>query len=273
VQLFVLGSGSLGNALLAQSGNSRVLVDCGVGPRVAHERMKELGEDLFPRGVDGIVVTHHHDDHASKLGPFARACKSGKKNEKSVVWLHDGVDVPRVRKKLAINRYDTQRAFRIGEFTVEAFTLPHDAPQVALRLTAHDRSVAIVTDLGYVPRGLDKFLGECDEVFLESNYCPEMLAVGPYPPSVQRRVSGPEGHLSNEDAASLVARLEGTRVARVHLCHVSQQNNTPERALEIALMRTKHIEIDVIPHGGFCKLEVVPHPRSSGAFVQLGLFA
>lgn len=266
MELFVLGSGSLGNSLLCASSTTRVLVDAGVGPRLAHERLQEMGEDLLPRGVDAIVVTHHHDDHAAKLGPFARACKNSK------IFLHDGVDVPKVRKKLPVHRYDTQRPFRVGDFTIEAFELPHDAPQVALRLSAEGKSIGVVTDLGHVPRGLDRFLGDCDEVLLESNYCPELLAIGPYPPSVQRRVSGPAGHLSNRDAAELVARLEGSRVTRVHLCHVSQHNNTPERALEVAQARAKHIEVDVIPHGAWCKLDILERARPSGAFVQLGLF-
>lgn len=273
MELFVLASGSLGNALLVQSHRSRVLVDCGIGPRLAQERMRAMGGELLPRGVDGIVITHHHDDHASKLGPFARAIGSPKNGAgEGKIWLHDGIEAHRVRKKLAVRRYDTERAFRIGDFIIEAFALPHDAPQVALRLSDDDVSIGIATDLGHVPRGLDRFLAECDEVLLESNYCPELLAIGPYPPSVRRRVSGPHGHLSNTDAAGLVARLEGSRVSRVHLCHLSQHNNTPARALEVTRARVKHISVNVIPYGHWCKLEVSFRPRSSGAFVQLGLF-
>jgi phosphoribosyl 1,2-cyclic phosphodiesterase len=265
VRVFVLGSSSLGNALLFASANSRVLVDGGIGPRVAAERMAAMGEELLPRGLDGIVVTHQHEDHAGKVGPLARATGAP-------VWLHDGVDIPRVRKKLNVKRYDTTRAFTIGDFTVEAFELPHDAPQVALRLTAKDLTVGLVTDSGYVPRGLDRFLGACDEVLLESNYCPEMLDFSEYPPSVRKRIAGPEGHLSNEDAASLVARLEGTRVVRVHLCHISQNSNTPDRALEVVQRKAKTIAVGVIPAAGGCILEIQERPRPSGAFVQLGLF-
>jgi phosphoribosyl 1,2-cyclic phosphodiesterase len=265
VRVFVLGSSSLGNALLFASGATRVLVDGGVGPRVAAERLAAMGEQLLPRGFDGIVVTHQHDDHAAKVGPLARATGAP-------VWLHDGVDLPRVRRKLNVKRYDTTAAFRIGDFTVEAFALPHDAPQVALRLTAGDLTVGLVTDSGYVPRGLDRFLGACDEVLLESNYCPEMLDYSEYPPSVRRRISGPEGHLSNEDAASLVARLEGTRVVRVHLCHISQNSNTPDRALEVVQRRAKNIVVGVIPAAGGCVLQLQERVRPSSGFVQLGLF-
>ena len=265
MRVFVLGSSSLGNALLFASADSRVLVDGGVGPRIASERLRAMGEELLPRGLDGIVVTHQHDDHAAKVGPLARATGAA-------VWLHDGVDLPRVRRKLNVKRYDTTKAFTIGDFTVEAFELPHDAPQVALRLTSKDLTVGLVTDSGYVPRGLDRFLGACDEVLLESNYCPEMLDFSEYPPSVRRRIAGPEGHLSNDDAASLVSRLEGTRVVRVHLCHISQNSNTPDRALEVVQRKAKTIQVGVIPAAGGCVLEIQARPRPSGAFVQLGLF-
>ncbi len=265
MRVFVLGSSSLGNALLFASAKTRVLVDGGVGPRVAAERLRAMGEELLPRGIDGIVVTHQHDDHAAKVGALARATGAP-------VWLHDGIDVPRVRKKSNVKRYDTHASFHIGDFTVEAFALPHDAPQVALRVSSNGLTVGVVTDSGYVPRGLDRFLGACDEVLLESNYCPELLELSEYPPSVRRRISGPEGHLSNADAASLVARLEGTRVVRVHLCHISQNSNTAERALEVVSRRAKHIEVSVIPPAGGCVLEIQERPRPSGGFVQLGLF-
>lgn len=242
-----------------------MLIDGGIGPRTAQERLQAMGEELLPRGVDGIVVTHHHDDHAAKVGPLARAMKSP-------VWLHDGIDLPRVRKKLSVHRYDTLRAFHIGEFTVEAFQLPHDAPQVALRLTANGVTVGLVTDSGYVPRGLDRFLGACDEVFLESNYCPEQLEISDYPPSVRRRIAGPEGHLSNADAAALVARLEGTRVNKVHLCHISDNSNTPDRALEVVSAWAKNIQVGVIPRHGGIVLHVEERPQPSSGFVQLRLF-
>ena len=43
VRVFVLGSGSSGNALLVESAGTRVLVDAGVGARVMAGRLAELG--------------------------------------------------------------------------------------------------------------------------------------------------------------------------------------------------------------------------------------
>lgn len=266
MRVHVLGSSSLGNALLFAWGPSRVLVDAGVGPRACAERLRRAGDESFPRGVDGIVVTHHHDDHSAKVGPLARATGAP-------VWLHDGVDLPRARRKLDVRRYDTRAPFSVGAFAVEAFALPHDAPQVALRLSAGGRTVGVVTDAGHVPRGLEGFLAACDEILLEANYCPEMLAASPYPPSLRRRIAGPEGHLSNADAAALVARLAGTRVSRVHVCHVSEHNNTPERAARAVRERSGAIAVGVLPREGGVVLDVgAPAAAPARVSVQLDLF-
>jgi phosphoribosyl 1,2-cyclic phosphodiesterase len=89
-------------------------------------------------------------------------------------------------------------------------------------------------------------------VFLESNYCHAMLDAGPYPPRLKSRVAGPVGHLSNEQAADVVASLKGTRAARVVLVHLSRTNNTPERALEVVTSRSGGaggVAVEVLPHG------------------------
>jgi phosphoribosyl 1,2-cyclic phosphodiesterase len=132
---------------------------------------------------------------------------------------------------------------------VEALALPHDAPHVALRVTAGDRRFGIATDLGHVPRELHGFLSACDHVLLESNYCPRMLEAGPYPERLKRRVAGPVGHLANEQAAELARALENTRVSRLVLGHLSRTNNVPSRALDVVASRAHRLGVEVLPHG------------------------
>lgn len=56
-----LGSGSRGNALVVEAGATRVLVDCGFGPRELTRRLARLG--LTPGDLDALLVTHEHSDH------------------------------------------------------------------------------------------------------------------------------------------------------------------------------------------------------------------
>ena len=45
VRVFVLGSGSTGNALLVESCGTKVMIEAGVGPRIVGSRLAELGMD------------------------------------------------------------------------------------------------------------------------------------------------------------------------------------------------------------------------------------
>jgi phosphoribosyl 1,2-cyclic phosphodiesterase len=112
--------------------------------------------------------------------------------------------------------------------------LPHDAPQIAvIAESKRDERVALVTDLGHIPASLKHDLADCETVLLESNHCPEQLAIAPYPPFLKRRIAGERGHLSNEQAAGLIRDLPN--VQRLVLMHLSQKANSPRRAKEVAM--------------------------------------
>ena len=243
MRVFVLSSGSSGNAMLLESGGSRLLVDAGLGPRVAARRLRDLGQDLFPRGVDAVVVTHHHGDHFAQIEPLARALRAP-------LYLHRGISAARVRGRWDVREYQAGVPFRAGSFEVKALTIPHDAPQVALAITSEEGvRFGIATDLGHVPAALAPFLGGCDAALVESNYCPEMLSVGPYPERLRQRIRGGFGHLANEQTAALAAALEGSRLGKLYLGHISRSNNSPERALSVVRPRCPGLDVQAVPHG------------------------
>jgi phosphoribosyl 1,2-cyclic phosphodiesterase len=250
VRVFVLGSGSSGNCLVVEADGERLLIDAGLGPTRAVERMRTLGEDLVARRPPlGMFVTHDHGDHAAHALPLARALRSP-------LFAHDHVAMPRTRRRVDVQGYVPGRPISLGPFLVEALGIPHDAPHVALRVSAGPYRMAIATDLGHATRELCEFLAQCDLVLLESNYCPQMLADGPYPPRLKSRVAGPCGHLANEQTASVARFLENTRVARLVLVHLSRTNNTPERALAVVASRVRELAVEALPHGHARRLEV-----------------
>jgi phosphoribosyl 1,2-cyclic phosphodiesterase len=57
-----------------------------------------------------------------------------------------------------------------------------------------------------------------------------MLALGPYPPSLQARVGGHYGHLNNAQAADFLGRIDHTRLRHLVVGHLSEKNNSPELA-------------------------------------------
>ena len=64
-----LASGSKGNCLVAESGRTRVMLDCGLSPRETERRLARLG--LVPADIAAILVTHEHDDHLGSAFAFA----------------------------------------------------------------------------------------------------------------------------------------------------------------------------------------------------------
>ncbi len=250
MRIWLLSSGSSGNAAIVEACGGRLLVDAGLGPRVMAARMRGLGAELLPRGVDAIVVTHQHGDHIAHLEPLARAFRAP-------IFLHDGVIASRTRSRFDVRSYSRGRGFRVGPFDVATTAVPHDAPQVALSIGAGGLRFGLVTDLGHVPAALPAFLGQCDEALIEANYCPDMMRDGPYPPHLQRRVTGDFGHLENRQAGELAAALVGTRVHRLWLGHLSRVNNTPERALAGVKALAPELDVRVLPHGEPRTLDIV----------------
>lgn len=250
LRVFVLGSGSSGNCLVVEGEGERLIVDAGLGPVRAVEQMRVLGSDLISeRKPLALFVTHDHADHSSHALPLARALRAP-------IFAHDGVTIDRARKSSEVQSYAPNRSLSLGPFRVDAIQVPHDAAHVALRISVGARSMGIATDLGHVPRALCAFLAECDLVLLEANHCPEMLARGPYPFRLQRRVGGPLGHLANEQAAGVALALEDTRVMRLVLLHLSRANNTPERALDVVGSRVRRLAVEALPHGAPRRLDV-----------------
>ena len=251
VRVFVLGTGSSGNALLVESAGTRVLVDAGIGPRKTEARLAQLGVDFSDARIDAVVATHQHGDHFGEIARLARAFSA-------TIYLHRGIDADPVRKRFDVQVYEPGRPFRVGTLVVEAEHVPHDAPQVALRVAEDGGGAAlgVAPDVGRVTPGLARLLAGCDAALVEANHCTEMLAWGPYPERLKRRVSGGLGHLSNVQTADLAARLSGSRLTRMWLGHLSRANNTPERALEVVASAARTIDVAVLPHGAVCELDV-----------------
>lgn len=263
LRAFVLGTGSSGNSVLVEAEGVRILVDAGLGPRSLEARLAALGVPL-ERGagqpcIDAIVPTHHHGDHFGGVEKIARAYRCP-------VYLHPGIHAPRVRARFEVRDYAMGRRFNVGSLEITAEHVPHDAPQVAVRVASKDHALGIATDVGRPTHGLTALLATCDAALIEANHCAEMLAFGPYPVRLRERMAGGFGHLSNVQTAELAQKLVGSRLGRIYLGHLSRSNNTPERALETVASAAPRMNVSVLPHGSVCALDI----RRTKAF-QLAL--
>jgi len=220
-----LGSGSSGNALLVESGNTLVLLDCGFGATELKARLARVG--LAPDDLDAVIVTHEHEDHAGGVEKLARRfgipayltygtlCAMGRDG----AALADPVII------------DSHSPFEIGDVEVRPYPVPHDAREPA-QFVFSDGAVAlgVLTDAGDVTAHMVKVLSGLEALVIECNHDRAMLRDGPYRPSLKQRIGGRLGHLDNDTASELVRGLDCGRLAHVIAAHLSQQNNTPDLA-------------------------------------------
>ena len=220
-----LGSGSEGNGLVVDSGGTRILIDCGFGVRDTKKRLARLG--LSPSSLDAILVTHEHADHIGGVPAFA--AKYG-----IPVWATFGtlaVVSERFEGMERVYGFDSHERFAIGALEIQPVTVPHDAREpVQYVIGDGARRVGVLTDIGISTAHVEACLSGCDALVLECNHDLGMLANGDYPPSLKQRIASRFGHLHNEAAAELLARIDTSRLVHIIAAHLSRENNTPALA-------------------------------------------
>lgn len=219
-----LGSGSRGNATVVQAGTTSILLDCGFAAREFAARCARLGFD--PRSLTAILVTHEHGDHMRGVGAVARRYGIP-------VWMSHGTwrsaDFGAIADLTLFAGHGG--GLRIGDLSVTPVPVPHDACEPTQFVFEHGGArLGVLTDLGSItPRVVEAYDG-VDALLLECNHDPDMLATGPYPPSLQARVGGHYGHLNNGQAADFLRRIEHRRLRQLVAAHLSEKNNSPELA-------------------------------------------
>lgn len=225
--LQALSSGSQGNAVWVSSARTNVLVDCGILAQDLMQRIRAIGRN--PKLVHAIVITHGHLDHIRGLRRFARVCGAP-------VFLDTELrDRGFLRSLPDIRGFRPDQPFEIGDLEIEAFRVSHDAhPTSGFRIRHGEHRVGLTTDLGCDEGRVTDVLSTCSSVYLEFNYDERMLRDGPYPDPLKQRVASEVGHLSNDQAATILRRAAHPGLRSVVLAHLSQTNNSPELATRAA---------------------------------------
>lgn len=229
MQFCILASGSNGNAVYIEHGETRILLDAGISGKQLKSRLVEQCDRQLS-DVTAILVTHEHDDHVRGLVQAAKQAQSPiYMTEGTRASLSDRSEPEDLDQRFSVVRED--EPFYLGDIRVTPFAVSHDAEQpVAYRFDTETHALAVVTDLGYVTDHQKTLLQNCDAYVFESNHDVDMLRAGRYPWHLKRRILGDKGHLSNTDAAYALIDILPDRPVDVYLAHLSGDNNHPDLA-------------------------------------------
>lgn len=233
MHLQVLSSGSGGNAALVRAADTALLVDAGLPGPAMEERL--AAARLGHGALEHVLVTHGHLDHARSAGVLARRYRTLLHCSEAIM---SNASIRRHKRlaTLTIGRESVLENARGSDgVRVTPVEIPHDAPPtVAFRFEHDGRTAVILTDMGVPRPEVAARLRGAHVLVLEFNHDARMLAEGPYPAVLKRRIAGNAGHLSNEQAARMLRDMADGNLHTLVLAHLSAHNNTPELALAAA---------------------------------------
>ena len=216
-----LGSGSSGNSFIVQDNSSTLLIDCGFGLSETVTRLDRYG--LKPDQLNGILLTHEHEDHVKGAFSFS--------NKYNIpIYLSHGTF--KMCKKRINENYDIDfniisgvKSFMINDIKVTPLIVPHDAREpFQYKFESKRKSIAIVTDLGFITKHLIKNLKEINGLVIEFNHDKSMLINSEYPQSLKDRVSGIYGHLENMESIKLLKSINYKSIKWIAAAHLSVKN-------------------------------------------------
>lgn len=223
IKICSLGSGSKGNSVLIDNGKTRLLIDAGMTAKALQTKLSEI--DLNLAEIDGILITHEHNDHIKGLQVVSKRVP---------VYAHD-YTMDAITKKCDILLKNQMTfcndTFSIGTLDITTFQVSHDATYpLGFSISDSNSKITYATDLGCASKNFLRIAKGSDIVVIESNHDVDMLMNGSYPGFLKRRVLSNKGHLSNLACAAIVNEIAESGTRKFLLSHLSEKNNLPELA-------------------------------------------
>jgi len=226
LRVCLLASGSKGNSLFVEAGETKLLIDAGLSAREIVARLASI--EVAVSEINGIIVSHEHNDHIRGAGTLAR------KFDIPVLLSYPASrETAGHFRSARLIEFESGCSFEFRDLLIDPFPITHDTVDpVGIVIESHEGRIGSATDLGLATRLVKEKLKGCRALVLESNHDEEMLANGPYPWHLKQRIKSRHGHLSNSEAADLLADVLGPGLESVFLAHLSEVNNHPEMALD-----------------------------------------
>lgn len=224
-----LFSSSAGNATFFGNGDRGILIDAGVSAKKIKEAL--LSREIDPYKIDGIFVTHEHNDHIKGIRIIA--------SKYNIPVYATAGTMSALEENGTLNgkfpfEIMPQEGVTAGDLLVTCFRTPHDSREsCGYKITfPHGQRAVVATDIGIITPEVEAALMGSELVMLESNHDIAMLQSGDYPYHLKRRILSDKGHLSNAACAEEAVKLVKKGTSRLFLGHLSIENNFPELAYQ-----------------------------------------
>lgn len=222
MKVIVLSSGSKGNVTYVETPQISFLIDIGMSTKYIEKSLLEHQKDL--NKIKCVFITHTHIDHISGLKSFIK-----KYNPVVYLTLKMYEELKDILKEYVI----IQNSHIIEDLEINVFKTSHDtSDSIGYVFNSNNKSIVYVTDTGYINTKNYNLMKNKDLYIFESNHDVELLLNGNYPPWLKQRVGGPVGHLSNKEASNYLRQLIGPNTKQIVLAHLSEDNNTPDLAID-----------------------------------------
>ena len=229
----VLASGSKGNVTYVEDNDTKILIDIGMRCCYVEEKLREM--NVEPGDIDAILITHIHKDHTLGLSTFS-------KRYNTPTYM-----TPKMEEELVSpNIKHITKEMTIKGINIKVFRTSHDVESYGY--IVQDKLVYI-TDTGYINSKYFGMLSNKEMYIMESNHDIEMLETGPYPYPLKQRIWSDKGHLSNNMSSDYLSKFIGNNTKVVVLAHLSEVNNTEEKALEEFLSNENNRRVEKVLFG------------------------
>lgn len=232
MKLKVLGSSSNGNGYILDNGTEALLIECGVPFQGVQKAV-----DFDIARIVGCLVSHEHGDHAKHVQKVLDA--------RIPCYMSAGTATAlRIDDNALVRHTEEFKAYRLGGFTIQGFSVQHDAAEPFGYLIHHEEmgTVLFATDTYYLKYkfdGLSNILLECnyDCDMLEYNYKQGRI-------SKQQRDRTLQSHMSFETCKETLLANDLSKVNNIVLIHLSDANSNAKefkQGIKEATCKTVHI--------------------------------
>lgn len=223
MKIQVLASGSKGNCTYIETQDTKILIDAGINHNRIKKELKKINVDIS--SLDGILISHVHHDHIGGLSSII-------KKADIQVFIKEELynDIKKIVPSQNIEIIDNN--FNIKDLNINLINASHDVPAYGFIIDDGINSLVYLTDTGYINRKYFDITKNKTVYIIESNHDEKMLMEGKYPYVLKQRVISDKGHLSNRYTGRYLNKTIGKNTKYIILAHLSENNNTPELAIQ-----------------------------------------